>query len=274
MIKLFRRSAPQKLQTPAQGRPGFAWLLCAFILSAACGGSNVTTSPQEQSPDVGADAATADVDFGDEDLLDFALLSSAAVCAKIFECCSPQERTDKLGMSGTVEQCADQTSFMGFAFGYSQFNDSIRAGRMAVDVAMAQLCIGAIEETSCARFSATVDLNEYVPGCRDVLIPLVEDGEECTHAQECKSGSCAESRPGSNRLICQPLPTDGEACPNSVCAKGLYCDSFRFDVQTCVSKRETGQGCQNDAQCLSNFCTTDSQNNLSCQEKPAVCAAG
>jgi len=274
MIKCPLFSPHQKPWTPGQGRSKLAWLLGALVFLAACGGSNVTTSPQEQSPDVGVDAAAADVDFGDEDLLDFALLSSAAMCTKVFECCTPQERTDKLGMSGTVEQCADQTSFMGFAFGYSQFNDSIKAGRMAMDVGMAELCIGALEETSCARFSATIDLNEYVPGCRDVLIPLVENDEECTHSQECKSGSCAESRPGSNYMICQALPTDGEACPNSICAKDLYCDSFLYDTRTCVPKRETGQGCQNDEQCLSNFCATDPQNNLSCRERLAVCGAG
>lgn len=251
-------------------------LLMALVALSGCGGdNNMMVSEKKTDKDNEADAAsTEDVpeaERPDQDLLNFAMAISGEVCAKMFECCSSDERINKLGMSSeSVEQCADQSGFLGFAFGYGQFDDSIKAGRIAVDIGMADLCLGAIRETSCGNFSALTSVDRFVPGCRAVFAPLVEQGGSCTLDQECISGACLSDE-AAGKSTCEPLPTDGKPCPDYRCADGLYCDSFLVGVPTCLPQRAPGESCGDPSECESEYCAANGDGDLVCQTKAAVC---
>lgn len=258
-------------------------LILMLVALSACGGDNNkmvsqrhTDNPDEAdaSTDTASEEEVSQAEQPDQDLLNFAMSISAEVCTKIFECCTPQERIDRLGMtSESVEQCADQSGFLGFAFGYGQFDDSIKAGRIAVDIGMADLCLRAIRDTACGNFSALTSVDRFVPGCRAVFAPLVDQGGDCTLDQECISGVCLTNE-AAGTSTCQPLPTDGQACPAYRCAEGLYCDSFLFGEPTCMPQRGAGESCGDASQCESEYCAANGSGELVCQTKAAVCLAG
>lgn len=106
-----------------------------------------------------------------------------------------------------------------------------------------------------------------------------EVGAPCTSFAACAVGlTCAEG-------LCAPAPTRGEACPEGVCAAGLFC-SFSEFPPACVPRIAEGApcgfsdlcvegtGCYFDPKFTSGICATPTPIGEACSSARDTCAPG
>lgn len=133
----------------------------------------------------------------------------------------------------------------------AELADSVEAGRSQYSGERMEACLRAIGEVSCDRFGGVLDELTAFSACDPPFTALVADGGACGDDHECTSAYCAGR--GEEELgACAALPGEGDLCPESRCADGLYCD----DVGTiCIPQRSDGEECASADQCRSGDCT-------------------
>ena len=243
---------------------GLVVLLVGVMLASSCGKPEVNRSSDSGDTGIGSDA---DVQGPPPELRAFSSKTSQALCEKAFECCSETERTDKLNLqASSAEECAESTDALASLFGFGFLEASVREGRIAVDETMTDMCIQSIEEAPCSEYESDVALDQYT-GCREAFAPQVEIGGECAYDADCKQGYCPLS--GENANTCQPLPGEGEDCPNRICDSGFYCDTFE---EVCKPLRDVGETCFDDTECKSGRCEdSGGDDGVVCQEIEPIC---
>ena len=74
-------------------------------------------------------------------------------------------------------------------------------------------------------------------------------GDACDvplHPCDPKTSACVSG-------TCQPLPTEGQPCGSSACAKGLVCERFHHDPPTCLRRANEGESCANGETCADSL---------------------
>lgn len=177
-----------------------------------------------------------------------------ALCPKMLECCTSEElaKRDSLGTGAfeSVEACADLYAGFGVALLVPSIREAQEQGRLVYHAERAGSCLAALHDVSCSTFAELESDDATVPGCDEMLEPLVEHGGACESSDECKSGYC---QLGEEAGTCATLPAQGDAC-DFECADGLYCAAGE-NGRTCQQRLAAGSTCTSDEACESNHCS-------------------
>ncbi len=199
---------------------------------------------------------------------------SAAICEKVFECCSDAERMAMfMQLTPTpTDQASCETSYsalVGLVFGGGA--DSIMKGRILYSADNAGCVLGAVRAPGCATSRMGEARLSGADGCNDFITSNVENDAACQQDYECKSGNCEGAQLDFNNAannkdgVCKPMPSEGQACPGFKCADELYCD---FGAESkCLATKANGMDCDNSSECKSDNCGDDGK----CAEQPAMC---
>ncbi len=154
---------------------------------------------------------------------------AAAMCARIFGCCSSSEAT-QLGYASEA-QCAsalgsqEQTSL----------NQVLSTGMVRYDGAAALACVDDIAAASCAALFSNLGRPTAPPSCSRVAVGTGQTGAACGDLDfYCQSDDC-ESQ------YCAP-----PSCRTVVCPGGQYCDPTSLG---CLPGQAAGATCTFNAEC-------------------------
>ena len=210
-----------------------------------------------------------------------------ARCHFFYGCCSPVER----GLAGApgapdeatcVEQGLEQGS-SSVILG-QRAKAAVDAGKAEVDTALADTCMKAFTDAANGCDASTLLLQPPDAACaagfsRAFTNGLVKDGGDCNDDLECADeGTCIRDAGDDDSVVittagkCQAAAAEGEDCAERLCQSGLACT---FDAetgdQTCtaVEPKANGEGCFDDSECESGFCTD--QDVLRCSASGDAC---
>lgn len=86
-------------------------------------------------------------------------------------------------------------------------------------------------------------------GSDGLCAPLGSVGESCDLPQDCAEGlTCGDER------TCTPRSLEGEPCDEVPCLLSLVCDREDPDQPMCQERREIGQPCSTDGNCIDGIC--------------------
>lgn len=179
-----------------------------------------------------------------------------AYCARLFACCEVAEVAEVLrGFDPPSDEpaCIELVTRV---FG-NEFVDDMRkadaAGHARYDGVAMQACMTELEATSCPDLARVFRFMTFPTTCRLVRIPLAASGASCDHDFQCTTSYCAgggETTLGS----CAELPRIGEACPDSRCVDGSFCDRSLDAAGRCAPLRSDGMPCSSALACESFSC--------------------
>lgn len=256
-----------------------------LVVAFGCSRTVEVDNQQEQEADVGpqpdADAGTdaeTDAETEDEHSIDAFRETSARLisgeCERMFDCCNQEELAEQLPGDGDIDSVEECVEKRGGQFGDAAelYNHLANEGKIAFDSAQVDVCQDAIANLSCEDFESTTRQRTELPGCRNIIEPLVEEGEPCEHDFVCKTGTCDPDEDGE--LRCLPtIDEQGEDCSgNRTCGEGLYCEES-LDALTCEPQHEEGEGCMDDRECLSAYCEEpeDADHNMCLDRGSTYC---
>jgi hypothetical protein len=236
-------------------------LLMLGVAAAGCGGSKSTNS---NSP----------ANYGD-----FLQQFTQAACQKAMTCCTPNElRMGLFGLLGSsiVTSVTSCESNYGLGLGgvaTMLVDASISAGRARFDAGSAAESISCVAGLSCPQFSEVVgQWGGSSLGCANPVVPLVDNGGSCALSTDCKSENCVGST-STNLGLCQPMPTQNEACGSGVCAPGSYCPAVQVgQTPYCAPLLTNGQSCSAASECASDACLEPTETcgpAVMCDDNPA-----
>lgn len=225
-------------------KSGFVIFVLGTSLLFACGGSGN-----------GTDELTLD---------DLASQSSAAFCAKLYQCCNADEIAQMesnykfSGESG----CADY-----FAGGMEQYlvtpmRNAVENNHGSYDGAKAQACLDAYQALGC---TGSNDPNAFFDNCDNPYSGLQAAGAECVNSFECQAGLYCST----NSKTCQAFVEENGTCGASgepYCAAGLYCDT---STTTCLKQKAENAACAGPAECQAGLVCNDTSNT--CVKPEPVC---
>ena len=217
-------------------------------------------------------------------------------CAFAYQCCVDEDEREKFAGFAFVAhrsegECVDAYTNLCEALGTSQ-RISVERGRIEPDADKIQGCLDARREAKDeCDLEAFLEEND---DCNEQFVGVVEDGDTCISSSECAEGGTCEietNDEGDPRDVdeelavgegeCVEPPGEGDACPDYVCAEGLFCDGetcrrlpgegdpcpeficaeglgcadpngdFEY---TCEELLANGQSCTDDGECRSDFC--------------------
>lgn len=245
-----------------------ALLTSCLFFGFGCGG-NVTVG---QLPEGDGEQGDGDGDSGtgdriQEDLIDVYQAMFEAECTLLFRCCGDIERESVFRVEGDEQDCKDEFASLIFGVDQAIIDNSVTAGRAALDEEQAQLCVASYLALSCNDWTTLKPTDSvHLPGCASIIAPLVQDGSACQNHFECFSGYCDRGMGESGN--CRSRAGQGEDCGTKPCSDGYFCDVFS-DV--CIPREPNGVPCLSDKECESNYCAQVSDGSLSCQDPLRVC---
>ncbi len=182
-------------------------------------------------------------------LEDLVKASSEVSCAKLFDCCTAEERKDLPYES--EEACRTTGAAYGPALTRG-ISESIEAGRVSYDAAAAGRCIDSMRAASCTEYQTGSRT-----GCDDVLEPLVPVGGACLESSECIAGYCDgtdESVEPPVLGVCEARRENGAECIQDNQCTSDFCD---YDLGTCSALHADGEPCSYDDDCASDYCNDE-----------------
>lgn len=231
-------------------------------LSWACGGSTVEIDNRPVEDE-------QDYDAIDPQLRAFAQEVRQAECRVLFNCCSAQERIERLGINYSQEECLTQSGLLPSGLGLAMLNEAIFSGRIEVDWDAADMCVSAFTTQACGEFTEREAIRTTLPGCRQMLVPQSENGEECILDEECISGYCHRNVFDEDAVdVCAEMNSVGDNCSVSSCPSGTFCDSID---DTCRQTLRAGTSCYRSEECRSNLCESNANGELRCAAVAPIC---
>lgn len=254
-----------------------ACLSLFLLLAVGCGegGTVITNQGNTNNEQPGNQTETNGQEFPEFSQWTADLLETR--CEKIFDCCSSQEREERFGMTADdIPGCMQSERGVFGGMGSVALEVSLHQERIEFDEGMAVMCQQALEQLTCSDFDGSREQRENLPGCKEMVIGLVADGDECSGDWECQDGLFCQIQEGEphpndasmDNSRCAPLPGFEQDCPDRRCAFGYYCE--RFDL-ICLEIGLEGDSCLRDEECNSNYCREDASQDLICQQRPSVC---
>lgn len=173
-------------------------------------------------------------------------------CAKLADCCTPQEFMEEtLGSADETECRMVFTAFGGILV--KIYKDSIDAGRLVYHGDRMADCFAAIEGLSCTEYAMVGDDDFASVGCENPFEGKVAAGGQCATDGDCISGWCSGDSVDFEGNItygtCGTAPGEGMPCEEFDCGDGLYCDA-----STCAPTKPDGMACSSDDECTSGGC--------------------
>ncbi|RDV38051.1 hypothetical protein DV096_09555 [Bradymonadaceae bacterium TMQ3] len=253
------------IQKMFQNQLVMSLVVLTVALSWACGGSTVEIDNRPEDE-------TQDYDEIDPQLRAFAEEVRRAECQVLFGCCDAQERIERLGISYSEDECLTNAGLLPSGLGLAMLNEAIVSERIVVDWDAADMCINAFTTQSCGEFTEREAIRTTLPGCRQMLIPQSENGEECILDEECISGYCHRNVFDEDAVdLCADMSGVGDDCSASTCPSGTFCDSIDY---TCRQTLRAGSSCYRAQDCRSNRCEPNDQGELRCTEIAPICVNG
>jgi hypothetical protein len=171
------------------------------------------------------------------------------LCRNIFQCCTGANIEGLLGVKISTDEgeCRRDLQLICEKKNHTLLN-AVEKGKAKILSDKATLCLNAlmVKEDNCF-----VDEPQpaWYAACKDVFFEgLVMAEEPCQTSLECQPNHfCAVD------MKCKPLPQEGEPCPETRCAKGLFC-SFQekskklicmplgVEDETCTQHSECNEG--------------------------------
>lgn len=165
------------------------------------------------------------------------------ICSRVDLCCSEEERRIALAEveAETIAEC-EEAIRVNFTEDFEDVVEAERAGRLRVDAQRFGNCIAGFESASCAQGLEAEDSFD-TPDCEAAIVPLVDNGDECTRSMECKSGVCHRVFDDQGIVVsgrCKAIGAAGDACEwSDECEDGLYCGA----QDTCQRIGQRGDTC-------------------------------
>ena len=243
--------------------------------------SAVVNQGQEDRPDVGWDERE-DVYDGpglniDPELQDMNRQLFEAQCTLIYRCCDEEERLFEMGIGRETgeEECAQRSGGLSVDLWLAILSEAAAAGRIEINTGLMELCLDAYLEQSCSEWTFQ-DAGDaiHLPGCEEMIAPMLEEGVDCEQDYECITGYCHLPMNSDDEFgTCQPMAQRDQDCGEFPCARGLYCDEFTF---RCKAQGRDGDECVNDRECRSDFCDRDEEAGTAgvCGPRRPVCTGG
>jgi hypothetical protein len=279
---MFTTPSPSSLSVMYRSKlfsPHFKWLCIASVVFACgCSGSNDSfkDAKDEVTPDGGPTSADA-ADAGEVGtIIDPTLASTqeeliGAECSMLYRCCSAQELKERFGIDSVETECDDFQSALPTSIHLANLTSSIEEGRLTFDPGMAELCAQSYLDQDCSEWTRLSPSRTTLAGCIEMIIPQVEEGENCKNEYECITGSCVREDADAEFGTCTAPAGEGEGCFDTLCAPELYCATFE---DACVPRKQDGQSCLDDRECQSNACTSNTEGEMRCSPPAPLCAAG
>jgi hypothetical protein len=166
---------------------------------------------------------------------------ASVVCAKRAECC----RDDTADCLAEVSRAMDEI--------YVELAQSVQSGTASLACARFDACARAIADASCGDWPlqsgslAEIPVDE--PACRELVTPLLRDGEACRWNYECDHGFCyAEDG------LCHAYAAENEPCTDTLCElPTAFCNAAGL----CQRRLENGVSCADHSECQSGRCDAD-----------------
>ncbi len=198
----------------------------AFLLLLAC-----TSSPP---PDDGPSIAAGPVPL---DQMEARVRK--ALCAKVYSCCSADERKENPAIGKDIASC--EATLPGYAtFLLGEVAVSVRSGRAVYHGDKLAACLASIQQQSCAQVKMPMgglDVGDFCPG---VIEPRVPIGGACLEYWDCMGGWCAGDV-GGLMDRCVPLQPNGGECDEEKECTGHSCT----DAHTCAQREpDSGNLCE------------------------------
>lgn len=177
---------------------------------------------------------------------------ASAVCKRSFDCCTTAELTDN-----TMTSCQNNTSFA-LALAVTSIRTSEAKGRARYQPAEARACVEALRGMPCDDWKDPRKREQLSGACKQMVLPLTDDGKPCGNDADCKSRHCEGEVPAMPNMpardgVCTALSPAGASCTgHDTCAEGLHCDIRSLKCQPPLAD---GASCGEDRECSGGFCT-------------------
>ncbi len=191
---------------------------------------------------------------------------SAAMCERIFACCSDGEIDAVFGAGqvATEAECREAGVEILTGF-YARVADAVADGAIDYDDEAAGACVVALSSLSCEQYAAAPAPQMFqFDGCATPFVARVDVGDGCETDLECTTGYC--ERLGADSGTCAAVPELGELCPGFRCAAGLYCDGA-----ACVEQKDDGAPCRSFEECAGGACAGVGEDALGTCEAQVAC---
>jgi hypothetical protein len=145
---------------------------------------------------------------------------ASAICAKVFECCSAEQRMTLGTIGETEDQCrAFVEAFLGLY--QLDIRTSIAAMRAEYDGQALAECVAEHQDRACDMLPAFEEI-----GCPGAVVPLIPLGETCGAHHECIDGYCeGASSASSPSGTCTVKKAEGEPCTDPSECEGGACST-------------------------------------------------
>ena len=195
-----------------------------------------------------------------------------AQCEMIFRCCTEEERTSELDIDAGSgeEQCIQNPGGLSINLWLGILSEAVAEGRIAIDPPLVQLCVDAYRAQSCNQWKhvEAADALE-LPGCSEMIVPLLQEGEDCAQNYECTTRFCYQAMNSDREEgTCTARGQAGSNCSQIPCGTNFYCDTF---TERCAEKGRVGDSCNNNEQCRSEYCEELENNQGICRERLPIC---
>jgi hypothetical protein len=147
----------------------------------------------------------------------------SALCARIYSCCSPEQRQGNARIGQDVASCREVLDFRA-TYLLDDVHLSVEGGRLAYHPAELTSCLARIQTASCEELRMPASNAAITQTCASVLEPRVAPGGACSDSWDCIGGWCQGDQ-GDLLDRCIPLRADGEDCDEGLeCRSGLCND--------------------------------------------------
>ncbi|MFO0669942.1 MAG: Dickkopf N-terminal cysteine-rich domain-containing protein [Polyangiaceae bacterium] len=163
--------------------------------------------------------------------------------------------------NGNAECAGGICEYTGVGFGSGSHCRAAGECLLDKDCQAGEFCSSATYPSKCAAKKADGATCSDKKECQHTCyggkcVTALPNGASCGSGADCTSGKCKGVCVAPSACF-----TDGD------CAAGQFCDSSSGYNSHCSSPYPNGQGCRDDAQCQSGFC---SRSSFTCKVRPAI----
>jgi len=168
---------------------------------------------------------------------------ASVYCANAFRCCTGRELEALMGEEHARDEgrCRKDMELSCRDY-YATRIYAVDKGTVEFQRDVASACLEAMRapDGECVSLVAEAP---YQEACEENPWAGTQgDGAACVWDFECVEDAFCDG------VNCRSLPRQGEACPNQVCAAGLYC-GFDSGEMVCLAPRSEGEDCSGSSEC-------------------------
>jgi hypothetical protein len=198
----------------------------------------------------------------------FSTESVAAVCHKVFTCCTSTEIAAIDPMIVDEASCEARLAPTPSSV-LTSAPALVDAGVVVYHGDAARACLDAFAALPCNTWGGPFS-SLRLAACAPVFQGTLPAGSTCAVSAECASDYCTNASNGG--VACAAPVNLGESCEFAPCTSGLSCVSNQAGgPRTCGHPFPDGSACLYAQDCASGFCSMDPSTGSSTCEPPATC---